>query len=301
MASPGTAPDTSTIRKPTYEDIDVYGLTHIGKVRKENQDHFLVASLAKQMLVERTSLPTGAQLPLEPERIASFAMVADGVGSGGGGEEASRHALQAISQYVAQSTRAFYTHDAQQPGEFARFLSDAALECHASLLERAEGEAHKKRFATTLTVWLGLWPEAYLLQVGDSRCYLYCENQLTQITRDQTIAQDLVDQGVLTRSDAPNTRWAHILSSAIGGQQAAPVVTRITREWGTIVLICSDGLTKHVSDERIEERLASLTSAKETCELLVQDALDDGGTDNITLIIGRTIKPADLTGVGSGE
>jgi protein phosphatase len=82
-----------------------------------------------------------------------------------------------------------------------------------------------------------------------------------------------------------------VLSSAIGGEQAAPVVTRITRDWGTIVLLCSDGLTKHVSDERIAERLASLKSSQQTCEELLQEALDDGGSDNITIIIGRTIKP----------
>jgi protein phosphatase len=82
-----------------------------------------------------------------------------------------------------------------------------------------------------------------------------------------------------------------VLSSAIGGTEAAPVVTRITRDWGTVVLLCSDGLTKHVSDERIAERLASLTSSEQACRDLLQDALDDGGTDNITMIIGRTIQP----------
>jgi protein phosphatase len=71
------------------------------------------------------------------------------------------------------------------------------------------------------------------------------------------------------------------------------VVTRLTRDWGTIVLLCSDGLTKHVSDARIAKHLGSLKSARQACEALLQDALDDGGTDNITLIIGRTIRPPD--------
>jgi protein phosphatase len=107
------------------------------------------------------------------------------------------------------------------------------------------------------------------------------------------MAQDLVDQGVLTQTGAHSSRWAHVLSSAIGGQEAAPVVTRITRDWGSVILLCSDGLTKHVSDERIAERLANLKSSKKTCEELLQDALDDGGSDNISIIIGRTIKPAE--------
>jgi protein phosphatase len=275
-------------RPPQDADIDVFGLTHLGKVRKENQDHFLIAALHKQMVVQSTSLPAEAQLPVDPERLASLAMVADGVGSGAG-EEASRLALQAVAQYVAQSTRTFYTSDATEPEAFAELLSEAALRCHTSLLGRAEQEGTPGRFATTLTLWLGLWPQAYVLQVGDSRCYLYHEGRLTQISRDQTMAEDLVDQGILTRTNAHRTRWAHVLSSAIGGQQAAPVVTRIVRDWGTIVLLCSDGLTKHVSDDQIAERLGALRSAKTTCEALLQDALDDGGTDNITIVIGRTV------------
>jgi serine/threonine protein phosphatase PrpC len=167
------------------------------------------------------------------------------------------------------------------------------MHCHASLLERAGQAPGRVRYATTLTLWLGLWPEAYLLQVGDSRCYLFHDGRLTQISRDQTMAQDLVDKGVMSRTGAFNSPWAHVLSSAIGGQQAAPVVTRITRDWGTVVLLCSDGLTKHVSDERIAERIAQMTSSKQLCEALLQDALDGGGSDNITIIVGRTLKPVD--------
>ena len=77
----------------------------------------------------------------------------------------------------------------------------------------------------------------------------------------------------------------------VGGKQAAPVVTRVVRDWGTVVLLCSDGLTKHVPDERIEERLASMTSARQVAEQLLQDALDGGGTDNITMVVGRTLPP----------
>jgi protein phosphatase len=219
-------------------------------------------------------------------------MVADGVASGEG-EEASRAALLAVAQYVARSTNAFYLSEDAEPEEFARVLSEAALRCHAELLERSEQGAGRGRMATTLTLWLGLWPQAYLLQVGDSRCYMFRDGQLTQISRDQTMAQDLVDQGVLTQTKAQNTKWAHVLSSAIGGQEAAPVVTRVVRDWGTVVLLCSDGLTKHVPDDLIAERLRTMTSSRQVCEALLQDALDDGGTDNVTIIVGRTIRPAD--------
>jgi protein phosphatase len=122
---------------------------------------------------------------------------------------------------------------------------------------------------------------------------MYHNGELTQISRDQTIAQELADQGILERADISTSPLSHVLSSAIGGSQAAPVVTRITRDWGTVVLLCSDGLTKHVPDHRIAERLASLTSSEQTCRELLQDALEDGGSDNVTMIIGRTIRPTD--------
>lgn len=81
--------------------------------------------------------------------------------------------------------------------------------------------------ATTLTLWMGVWPCYYLLQVGDSRYYLYRDGGLTQITRDQTIAQDLLDQGIFTRAMAERSQYSNVLSSAIGGDVATPVVTRM--------------------------------------------------------------------------
>lgn len=279
------------VQKPRHSDIDAWGLTHPGKVRKENKDHYFLGSLSRGVVVDRTSISGDPQSVVEPERLASFAMIADGVGKGAGGEEASRLAVQALVQHMSLGFQAAYEAEDSDPTAFPRLLENAALECHERLVERAGDDPAATRFATTLTLFLGLWPHAYLLQVGDSRCYMFRDGELTQISRDQTMAQDLIDQGVLTQEKAPNTRWAHVLSSAIGGEEAHPVVTRIVRKWGTIVLLCTDGLTKHVSDERIAEHLASMTNAKETCEALLQEALDDGGSDNITIIIGRTVKP----------
>jgi protein phosphatase len=93
----------------------------------------------------------------------------------------------------------------------------------------------------------------------------------------------------MTQTRAEKSQWANVLSSAMGGRQAELVVTRVLRDWGTVVLLCSDGLTKHVPDERIRERLASMASSRQVVEQLLQDALDDGGTDNITMIVGRTL------------
>ncbi|HKJ00908.1 MAG TPA: protein phosphatase 2C domain-containing protein [Longimicrobiales bacterium] len=284
-------PDDPVARpeRPRFSDIDLWGLTHPGKVRATNQDHFFAGALARGLTVDHTSLAGEGHL-LHAERLASLAVVADGVGGSGGGEEAARIAVRDLISSVSR-----FFHDAarvepEDPEVFSRLLQDAALACHDSLLQKAEQEGGARRFSTTLTLFLGLWPHAYLLQVGDSRCYVFRDGELTQITRDQTWAQDLVDGGALTQTTASTSRWANVLSSAIGGGEAAPVVTRVVRDWGTVVLLCSDGLIKHVSDGRIKECLASMTSARQAAERLLQDALEDGGTDNITIIVGRTVK-----------
>ncbi len=289
MSSPDTAHDTDTPRKPRDDEVDVYGLTHVGKVRKTNQDHFLICSLRKQIEIHNTSLEV-EKLQTEGDRMAFLAMVADGVGGGTKGEMASRIALETVTRYVTMSMRAYHEIDSNDDQAFLDALQEAAWQCHASVVAEAEADSDRRGMATTLTLWIGVWPRAYLLQVGDSRFYIFRDNELTQISRDQTMAQELVDQGVLTMSGAFNTRWANVLSSSIGGQQTAPLVTRMDQDWNNVALLCSDGLTKHVTDEQIADRLRSWTTAKEVCETLLQDALDDGGTDNITVIAGRDVK-----------
>lgn len=275
--------------KPRDDQIDVFGLTHTGTVRKENQDHFLLASISKRVNVLQTSLNEQQRLPLADERLAFLAMIADGVGGGEGGERASATALEVATQYFTMSTECYYRASSNDE-EFIHVLQDAALKCHEAVLERAKQEGHGRTMATTLTMFMGVWPWYYLLQVGDSRYYLYREGQLTQVTRDQTMAQDLVDEGVFTRAMAEKSRYSHVLSSAIGGQHALPVVTRLPNDWQNVHLLCSDGLTKHVSDDQIRDRLASMTSAQQVCEQLLQDALDGGGSDNVTIIVGRTLR-----------
>jgi len=276
-------------RKPRDDEIDVFGLTHQGFVREVNQDNFLIAGMRKQMQVHLTSLPDPDTIGGN-ERVALFGMVADGVGGGPRGEVASRFAAEAITRYVAESVRCYYAADLTDEIAFLRSLEEGALQCHMDLTRRAQDDPELEGMATTLTLWIGVWPRAYLLQVGDSRCYVLRGGELTQISRDQTLAQDLIDQGVFTRADAEHSKWSNVLASAIGGPAAAPIVTRLEQQWGDIGLMCSDGLTKHVPDDRIRERLLSMTSARQACETLLGDALDAGGTDNITIVVGRTMR-----------
>jgi len=283
----GAAP-AGTDRRPREDEIDAHGVTHPGKVRRENQDHFLLCSLRRQVVVRGSSIPEAEGLLHESTRLASLAMVADGVGGAARGETASRLALTAVTKYVSRSMRCYYgASDSDQ--EFYDALKEGAQQCHAELRRLGEEDPEYSGMATTLTLYLGIWPRAYLLQVGDSRCYLLRDGELSQITRDQTMAQEMVDLGVMKKQEVAGTRFEHLLTSSIGGQQSEPKVSRIDMTWGHVLLLCSDGLTRHVPDERIRDVLRTMASARQACETLLQEALDGGGSDNITVVIGRAV------------
>ncbi|MFN8571243.1 MAG: protein phosphatase 2C domain-containing protein [Gemmatimonadaceae bacterium] len=283
---------TATIvRRPQDDEIDAFGISDRGKLRERNEDHFLLCSVHKVMRVRATSLPMPNELEHPSGRLATIGMVADGVGGGRGGEEASRAAVQSLADYVTNMTQCIYTADPNVADHFAEVLRDAARRTHETVVARGRQTPALAGMATTLTLCIGVWPILYVLHVGDSRCYQLVDGVLTQLTKDQTLAQQLVDSGVLSPEDAAKTRLAHVLSSAIGGE-ASPVVTVHAIRPGAVTLLCTDGLTKHVSDARIRDRLVNMTSAKQVCTDLLQDALNGGGTDNITIVVARAVQKA---------
>jgi protein phosphatase len=239
------------------------------------------------MHVKATSLPNPELLELPSERLAVIIMVADGVAGSEGGEEASRAALETIATYITHTMQCYYRADPTDEVAFHAALSAAADAGHEAVLARAHSRGHE-RMATTLTMGIGVWPVSYTLHVGDSRAYQYRDGVLTRVTRDQTMGQELVDAGALKPSDLGRSPFSHVLSSAIGSTPR-PVVIKGDLRPGDVSLFCTDGLTKHVSDERIRERLASMTSAEQACRALVEDALAGGGTDNITVVIARPV------------
>jgi protein phosphatase len=277
----------TTVPKPRDEDLDFFGVTHPGKVRKENQDHYLFCTLHKTMRVGGTNLPNPELLELPSQRLASFGLVADGVGGRAGGAAASQAAVEALAGYVVHTMRMFYTADSANEAVFLESLRDAARLGHEAVVSRAEATGAGQAIATTLTAMIAIWPNLYLLHVGDSRCYRFRAGEVEQLTRDQTMAQDLVDSGVLPADRAKKSPFASVLSSSLGGATTQPVVTKSDLRLGDVILICTDGLTKHVSDQRITERIRGLTSSGQTCQELLDDALAGGGTDNITVLVLR--------------
>ena len=280
----------ATSRRPRDDEIDVYGLTHTGKVRPDNQDHFLIGQLRGRLEVWASSLPSFQRLPIEEERVGSFMMVADGVGGGQKGERASRIALEEVACYINEAARCYY-RAGDRDADFLQSLERAAKKVHEAVVEQAAGDPEAEGMATTLTLLMLVWPWTYVVQVGDSRYYRYntVDGSLTQVSRDQTLAQALVDQGIMSKTLSENSPLSNVLVSSIGGAQTAPVVSRMPNSWEYVHLLCSDGLTRHVPDERIAERLRSMKSARKVCEDLLIDALDAGGTDNITILVGRPV------------
>jgi protein phosphatase len=260
-------------------------------VRTENEDQFLLCTVHPQVQIHGTSLPSPAALASRGQRLATIMLVADGVGGSAAGSRASRIATEAVTRYVATSLRCYHTVRNAPDGEFEETLREAALDAHAAVRGEADAVPAERGMATTLSLGIILWPWLYVVQVGDSRCYLYEDGVLRQLTRDQTYAQDLVERGALSDEDAKSSPLSNILSSAIGAQVADPEVTRVdVRQRGCVVLVCTDGLTKHVTDEEIARHFAEMESAEQVSRALLQLALDRGGTDNVTLVVGRAVK-----------
>lgn len=275
----------------------MFGITHPGHVRRENQDHFLLATVHPQLAVHGTSLPDVDELPLRGGRLGTILLVADGVGGSSDGGTAARLATESVMRYVGSTLRCYHQIRDSKDDSFYVELKEAALQAHDAVRAEAESRSEPTRLATTMTLGVGVWPWVYVVQVGDSRAYLYTHGKLQMITRDQTIAQQLVDEGVLKQEHMKRSPLNNVLASAIGGDEAAPVVSRMdVSERGCVVVFCTDGLTKHVSDAEIERACATITGCEQLCRDLLQLALDRGGSDNITILAARaplrTRKPA---------
>ncbi len=288
MVSPKAVAENLDSPKPLDEEIDVFGLTHAGKVREENADHFLICSLHKQMQLHGTSLPTVEGLAIS-KRIAIVMVVADGVGGSAGGREASRITIEELLSYVQHTMRCYYTEDPEQEAKFLRALERGVRESHESVVE-AGRETYRFGMATTLTLLVSIWPLAWVVQVGDSRCYRLRRGRLEQLTRDQTLAQDLLDKGVIGTDTAQISPLRHVLSGAVGGREVEPIITSLRHEREDVILLCSDGLTRHVKDDEISSILTRTTSAQQACEELVATTLERGARDNVTVLVAR-VKP----------
>lgn len=284
----GTSEQVGGTARPRDDELDVFGITHTGKVRPDNQDHFLFATIHKTLRVVTTSLSTPELLEIPSQRLASLFMVADGVGGSEGGEAASRVTVETMAMYFTHAMHCYFNSTATDAGSFQGELEAAAATAGKNVQARARQRPEDRRMATTLTLCMAVWPRLFVLQVGDSRAYRIRGDTLVRLTRDQTMAQDLVDRGAMKPDDAARSPLRNILSSAIG-REASPEVSQHEMLRGDVFLLCSDGLTNHVTEAQILARAQAHPGCEALCRALLQDALDGGGSDNVTILAARSL------------
>ncbi len=270
------------------------GRTDVGTTRSANQDQYLVADLNKTMTIHSTTLPVDDETELYAGLRAQLLLVADGISGQRGGNVASQIGVGTTAAYVLNTMPWFFSlthdHDDDQQEE----LVAAVAECERAVEMEAAENPDLAGMGTTLTMACLIWPRMYVVHVGDSRCYLLRNGQLSQLTHDHTAAQHLVDDGTFTAEQAARSPLSHILVHSIGRPTAfRPEVTRTNLEAGDRVLLCTDGLSSQVDDARIAELLGGAESADEATDALVDAANDAGGADNVTAVVSFCQPPIE--------
>ena len=241
--------------------VDVGGATDRGRVRSHNEDSFAV-------------------LPVGDSCGELLLVVADGLGGASGGEVASRLAVEALTAAMTRPREGRGSPAAALRRGFER--AEAAV--RAAARERAELEG----LGTTLTAAVVSWPHLWLAHAGDSRAYLSRGGRLHRLTRDHTMAERMREEGLLSPGE-PVARLESMLWNAVGGGTEGLEIeqARERLEPGDGLLLCSDGLTRHLSDEELARRLARDLPAAELCDRLVRAANAAGGEDNVTVVLAR--------------
>ena len=236
----------------------VYGQTHIGLVRETNQD-----------ALEYGTLNNGAQ----------YAVVCDGMGGANGGNIASKIAVEVIGSRIRDG----YQENASYAST-EHLLTSAMATANAGVYDRAQREEALAGMGTTVVAVIAYENMAYISHVGDSRLYLYRDGTLTQITRDHSVVQELIESGQITEEEARShprknyiTRAIDVVSEEYGVYDELPLQS------GDRLMLCTDGLTNEVASAAICQHLT--LPAEEAVQALIRAALDDGGMDNITVAL----------------
>jgi PPM family protein phosphatase len=261
------------------------GLTDRGKVRESNEDQFAVAHVQRVLRVSQSSLS-------QPEvmlgdQMGHLLVVADGMGGHQGGEYASAMAVMGIENLLLNTI-----------SWLSRLKGAAVLDELRSALqitdrwvgEEARRSPQLRGMGTTLTMAFLTGRALYVAHAGDSRCYFQRgRGRLEQLTRDHTLVQQLVNQGMINSDEAAHHSMRNVVTNAVGGGKPGvdPEVHKRVLEPGDLVLLCTDGLTGVASEDEIAAVLAGEASLEGACKQLVELANSRGGPDNITVVIAR--------------
>jgi len=260
-------------------------MSHVGKVREHNEDQYLIVRMKKTLEVLQESLP--AKEDPAVEHLDSYVfLVADGIGGAEAGERASAYVVQEAKKHLLFTAKWYFRLDDPDVEVRLRLLRESLEHMDRTLIEQAKQDPSLVGMGTTLTAAGSFGLDLFLVQVGDSRAYLFREGRLEQLTRDHTLAQELINEGLLDPEEAKTDRTRHVLTNAIGGMPGVRgEVMQIRLNHGDRVLLCTDGLHDLVEHDRISEIVRLHPDPKAASQALVDAALELGGRDNITVVV----------------
>ena len=240
----------------------IFGLTDKGMVRAVNQDAYRVLDL--------------------PEQGAAVMVLCDGMGGEKAGEVASALAVDAFVEYARQR---FAEPEPPLSVDVAR---EAAAWANLQVYDRSVRDDACRGMGTTLVAAVITREDAVIVNVGDSRCYWLAEGQLQQVTRDHSLVQEMVDQGMIDREEARSHPRKNLITRALGlERRIRSDVFRIDLRGGDMLLLCSDGLSNQVTEREIAGVLLKEPDEKSAAEKLVSLALERGAPDNVTVLVLR--------------
>jgi len=255
--------------------IRLFGRTDVGRVREHNEDNFLVADLTRRT----KSLFEEDRIQTIGERGTVMA-VCDGMGGAAAGEVASELAVNILYEKLIDGDTPSNRDD------LARRLVRAVEAAGLRIYSEAKLDRHHRGMGTTATVAALMDGWLFLAQVGDSRGYILRKEKLVQVTRDQSLVNQLIEAGQLTEEEAENFEHNNIILQALGTADTVQVdLTFVELRRGDTLLLCSDGLSGMVRSEEIRESLVSNPDPPEACRVLIEKANAAGGHDNVTCII----------------
>ena len=267
--------------------VDLAGLSHVGRVRDNNEDHFLISRMGRFLEVLETNIPNDLR-PKRFEECFYGLIVADGVGGGAAGEVASRTAIRALVDMAEMSPNWIFRLDEdRQVKELIERLKIRAAQIHEELIRIAKNDPALRGFGTTMTLGLSVGNVFFLSHIGDSRAYLFRKGMLQQLTHDHTLAQELTDKGFTSENGVPVERFRHVLTQALtdrSGSVEAEVIA-VDLEDQDRMLLCTDGLTDMIDDAAIADVLSRDLSSTDMCRELIDRALAAGGSDNVTVAL----------------
>src|SRR5947209_6817933 len=274
--------------------VDFGALSHPGKVRANNEDHYAVVRRRRSREVLLTNLPAASLPPLRED--AYTLTVADGMGGHACGEVASMMALHLSWELTGSAFKWHFKLTAEEAAELTEQFRVYGQVIHRKLQELGQAESRLAGMGTTLTAVLTAGLDALVAHVGDSRAYLFRAGALEQLTRDHTLHQQLVDRGALPSVASATGFMRSVLTNCLGGTYPDVKVETYPLRLadGDRLLLCTDGLTDMLSAEEISGVLAHHSDPQVACGALVDRALDHGGKDNVTVVLARYVAAPPL-------